>query len=244
MKFGVVVFPGSNCDHDVIHVLEEVLQQEVKVLWHKEKSLKDFDSQDCIILPGGFSYGDYLRSGAIARFSPIMGAVIEFANSGGFLWGICNGFQILCEAGLLPGVLMHNTNRNFVCKNIYIKAQNNSTALTAELDLTRAYKIPISHGEGNYYADEKTLNTLEQNGQILFKYCDEAGNITSASNPNGSLENIAGICNSSKNVFGMMPHPERAAESVLGNTDGLLLFQSFISSVSKMEADVMDNLLR
>lgn len=244
MKFGVVVFPGSNCDHDVIHVLEEVLQQEVKVLWHKEKSLQDFDSQDCIILPGGFSYGDYLRSGAIARFSPIMGAVIEFANSGGFLWGICNGFQILCEAGLLPGVLMHNTNRNFICKNIYIKAQNNSTALTAELDLTRAYKIPISHGEGNYYADEKTLNMLEQNGQILFKYCDETGNVTTASNPNGSAANIAGICNSSKNVFGMMPHPERAAEDVLGNTDGTLLFQSFISSVSKMEVDVMDNLLR
>ncbi len=244
MKFGVVVFPGSNCDHDVIHVLEEVLQQEVRILWHKENSLKDFDTQDCVILPGGFSYGDYLRSGAIARFSPIMNAVIEFANSGGFLWGICNGFQILCEAGLLPGVLMHNTNRNFICKNIYIKAQNNSTALTAELDLNRAYKIPISHGEGNYYADEKVLNTLQQNGQILFKYCDETGNITKESNPNGSIENIAGICNSSKNVFGMMPHPERAAESVLGNTDGLLLLQSFISSVSKMEVDVMDNLLR
>lgn len=244
MKFGVVVFPGSNCDHDVIHVLEEVLQQEVKVLWHKEKSLYDFDTQDCIILPGGFSYGDYLRSGAIARFSPIMNAVIEFANSGGFLWGICNGFQILCEAGLLPGVLLHNSNRNFICKNIFIKAQNNSSMLTSGLDLNRAYKIPISHGEGNYYTDDKTLNTLQQNGQILFKYCDHAGKITAASNPNGSTDNIAGICNSSKNVFGMMPHPERAAESVLGNTDGLIIIQSFISSVTKVEVDVMDDLLK
>lgn len=244
MKFGVVIFPGSNCDHDVIHVLEEVLQQQVIPLWHKQESLSGFDSQDCIILPGGFSYGDYLRSGAIARFSPIMDSVVGFANSGGYVWGICNGFQILCEAGLLPGVLMRNTKRNFICKNIFIKPQNNSTVLTAELDLNRAYKIPIAHAEGNYYADEKTLNTLEQNGQILFKYCDEQGNITPESNPNGSVRNIAGICNSSKNVFGMMPHPERAAESVLANTDGLLLFQSLITSVSKMEVDTMNNLLK
>jgi phosphoribosylformylglycinamidine synthase I len=244
MKFGVVIFPGSNCDRDVIHVLENVLKQEVKILWHKDKELHDFDTQDCIILPGGFSYGDYLRAGAIARFSPIMNSVIEFANGGGYVWGICNGFQVLCEAGLLPGVLMRNTNRNFICRNVFIKPQNNTTALTAELDLNKAYKIPIAHAEGNYYADEKTLRDLNQNGQILFRYCDEQGNINAAANPNGALENIAGIANATFNVFGMMPHPERSSEEALGNTDGFALFQSLIDSVSKTEVDVMDDLLK
>lgn len=244
MKFGVVIFPGSNCDHDVIHVLETVLQQEVKILWHKDKELKGFDSQDCIILPGGFSYGDYLRSGAIARFSPIMDSVISFANSGGFVLGICNGFQILCEAGLLPGVLMRNSNRNFVCKNVFIKPTHNDSAITAELDLNKAYKIPIAHAEGNYFVDAKQLSRMNENGQILFRYCDENAIVNDEANPNGALENIAGITNAGKNVFGMMPHPERATESVLGNTDGIELFRSLISYAGKMEVDVMDDLLR
>ncbi|HAP01949.1 MAG TPA: phosphoribosylformylglycinamidine synthase I [Bacteroidetes bacterium] len=244
MKFGVVIFPGSNCDRDVIHVLENVLQQEVKILWHKDKSLDAFDTNDCILLPGGFSYGDYLRSGAIARFSPIMESVISFANSGGYVWGICNGFQILCEAGLLPGVLMRNTNRNFVCKNLFIKPEHNDTAITANLDVNRAYKIPIAHAEGNFYADEKTMKRIEENGQILFRYCDENGNVNDAANPNGSLLNIAGITNETKNVFGMMPHPERCTEDALGNTDGIELFRSLIAYAAKMEVDVMDDLLR
>ncbi|GDX51806.1 phosphoribosylformylglycinamidine synthase subunit PurQ [Bacteroidota bacterium] len=244
MKFGVVIFPGSNCDHDVIHVLENVLQQEVKILWHKDKELDGFDTSDCIILPGGFSYGDYLRSGAIARFSPIMEAVISFSNSGGYVLGICNGFQILCEAGLLPGVLMRNTNRNFICKNVFIKAVHTDSAITADLDLNKAYKIPIAHAEGNYFVDSKQLLRMNENGQILFRYCDENANVNEDANPNGALENIAGITNASKNVFGMMPHPERAAEDVLGNTDGIELFRSLISYVAKMEVDVMDDLLR
>lgn len=244
MKFGVVIFPGSNCDHDVIHVLENVLQQEVKILWHKDKELDGFDTSDCIILPGGFSYGDYLRSGAIARFSPIMEAVISFSNSGGYVLGICNGFQILCEAGLLPGVLMRNTNRNFICKNVFIKAVHTDSPITADLDLNKAYKIPIAHAEGNYFVDSKQLLRMNENGQILFRYCDENANVNEDANPNGALENIAGITNASKNVFGMMPHPERAAEDVLGNTDGIELFRSLISYVAKMEVDVMDDLLR
>ena len=244
MKFGVVVFPGSNCDRDLIHVLEAVLQQEVMVLWHKDKSLPDFDLNDCIMLPGGFSYGDYLRSGAIARFSPIMNSVIEFANSGGYVWGICNGFQILCEAGLLPGALLRNIHQKFICKNIFITPANNDTAITHALQPASAYKIPIAHAEGRYYADEKTLQRLQQNKQIIFNYCDEQGNINEEGNPNGSLLNIAGICNESRNVFGMMPHPERASENMLSNTDGKLLFESFIRFTESLEVDVMDNLLR
>lgn len=243
MKFGVVIFPGSNCDRDVIHVIEHVLQEEVKILWHKETSLGDLDTNDCIILPGGFSYGDYLRSGAIARFSPIMNSVIEFANSGGFVWGICNGFQILCEAGLLPGALLHNANRKFICKNVFIKPLHNDSALTSQLDLKRAYKIPIAHGEGNFFADEKTMNNLFENKQVLFQYCDEMGNVTAESNPNGTTKNIAGICNTTRNVFGMMPHPERAAEGALGNTDGFHLFTSLQHYLSHREVDVMDDLL-
>lgn len=244
MKFGVVVFPGSNCDRDLIHVLEKVLQQEVVVLWHKDKKLPDFNRNDCIMLPGGFSYGDYLRSGAIARFSPIMNAVIEFANSGGYVWGICNGFQILCEAGLLPGALLRNINQQFICKNIYITPAEVASPLSHSLNPGSAYKIPIAHAEGRYYADQKTLSRLQQNKQIIFQYCDEFGQVNETGNPNGSLLNIAGICNETRNVFGMMPHPERASEEMLGNTDGKLLFDSFISYADALEVDVMDDLLR
>lgn len=225
MKFGVVVFPGSNCDDDMIHVLGDVMGQPVEKIWHKEKTLPDVD---CIILPGGFSYGDYLRCGAIARFSPVMQAVIEFANNGGYVFGICNGFQILCEAHLLPGVLLRNANQKFICKNIYLKTLTNNSALTADFDLNQALKIPIAHAEGRYYADEATLKNLVDNDQILFKYCDEKGNYTEGANPNGTTMDIAGICNAKRNVFGMMPHPERASESVLGNADGRLMFQSLI----------------
>lgn len=228
MKFGVVLFPGSNCDDDMMHVLGEVLQADVVKLWHKDRSLKGFGKGDCIILPGGFSYGDYLRCGAIARFSPIMQAIIDFANNGGYVFGICNGFQILCESGLLPGVLLRNANQKFICKNVHLKTMTTKTALTATLSKKQALKIPIAHAEGRYHADEATLAKLIENDQILFKYCDEKGRITDEANPNGTMLNIAGICNEKRNVFGMMPHPERAAESILGNSDGRLLFESLI----------------
>jgi phosphoribosylformylglycinamidine synthase len=226
MKFGVVVFPGSNCDDDMIHVLGTVLGQDVQKIWHKSTSLPEVD---CVILPGGFSYGDYLRCGAIARFSPIMQEVINFANKGGFVWGICNGFQILCEAHLLPGVLLQNNNQKFICKNVYLKTQHNNSAVTARLDLDKPYKIPIAHAEGRFFADDATLKQLEANEQILFKYCDRTGGVSNTNNPNGTCENIAGICNAKRNVFGMMPHPERAAEFALGNSDGRLMFESLIA---------------
>lgn len=229
MKFGVVVFPGSNCDEDMVYVLRNILNLEVVKLWHKDHDLQNCD---CIVLPGGFSYGDYLRSGAIARFSPIMKEVIEFANKGGMVIGICNGFQILCESGLLPGALLHNENHQFICKNIHIKAEHQDSALTALISSDAVLKIPIAHGEGRYYADQETLDTLEQNGQILFRYCDESGKVTKESNPNGAVNNIAGICNQSKNVFGMMPHPERAADVELGNVDGKIIFESILSLVN------------
>lgn len=228
MKFGVVVFPGSNCDQDMIYVLRNLLKQEVVTLWHKEHDLKNCDF---IILPGGFSYGDYLRSGAIARFSPIMQEVIEFATKGGFVLGICNGFQILCEAGLLPGVLLPNTNHNFICKNIYIRPETDESLITSKLRTDKALKIPIAHGEGRFFADDKTLKEIHNNGQILFRYCDESGKISHEANPNGSLENIAGICNLNKTVFGMMPHPERACDSNLGNLDGLGILKSILNPV-------------
>jgi len=228
MKIGVVVFPGSNCDEDMVHVLRNVFRLQVVKLWHK-----DHDLQGCkiVILPGGFSYGDYLRSGAIARFSPIMKEVIAFANQGGIVFGVCNGFQILCESGLLPGVLMHNENHQFICKNTFIKADNNDSMITSSIDLNQPLKIPIAHGEGKFYADEKTLTEMKANGQILFRYCDEFGNVTPESNPNGTTDNIAGICNSGKNVFGMMPHPERASEGILGNSDGKKIFESILNSL-------------
>jgi len=244
MKFGVVTFPGSNCDHDLVHVLRDVLGLEVIHLWHKDQSLDRFDTRDCIMLPGGFSYGDYLRCGAIARFSPIMNSIKEFANSGGFVWGICNGFQILCEAGLLPGVLLRNISQQFICKNMFITPSSNNTAITYSLIPGKPYKIPIAHADGRYYADEKTLERLQKNQQILFQYCDENGNVNLQSNVNGSVWNIAGICNESRNVFGIMPHPERASEKTLGNIDGKLLFESFIQFAAAQEVDVMDDLLR
>jgi phosphoribosylformylglycinamidine synthase len=228
MKFGVVVFPGSNCDEDMVYVLRNIMGQETVKLWHKNT---DLESCTHVILPGGFSYGDYLRSGAIARFSPIMTKVMEHAANGGFVFGVCNGFQILCESGLLPGALLHNNSRKFVCKNVFLKAQNNSTVLTSKVPADRALKIPIAHGEGKYYADAETLKKLNNNGQILFRYCDEKGNITEEANPNGATENIAGICNATKNVFGMMPHPERAADKDLANQDGKFLFESILESV-------------
>jgi phosphoribosylformylglycinamidine synthase len=199
------------------NALQYDLDQEVIMLWHKDTDLSAFDTEDCIVLPGGFSYGDYLRCGAIARFSPLMQSVIEFAGRGGKVLGICNGFQILCESHLLPGVLLRNGNQQFISKNIYLRGEG---------DGGKALKIPIAHGEGSYYTDEKTLDALEENGQVLYRYCDEAGDITAAANPNGSLRNIAGICNASRNVFGMMPHPERASSEALGNIDGKLILQA------------------
>lgn len=229
MKFGVVIFPGSNCDQDMIYVLNKIMGQEVVELWHKDTDLKGVDA---VVLPGGFSYGDYLRSGAIARFSPIMTKVIEFAEKGGYVFGVCNGFQILCEAGLLPGALLHNDERKFICKNVFIKAQTKDTLITQAVPQDKALKIPIAHGEGKYFADEKTLKEMNANGQILFRYCDEKGTISAEANPNGATENIAGVCNAGKNVFGMMPHPERAADPELGNTDGKFLFESLLSLVN------------
>jgi phosphoribosylformylglycinamidine synthase subunit PurQ / glutaminase len=218
MKFGVVVFPGSNCDRDMQDALQNDLNQEVIMLWHKDKDLDMFSTDDCIILPGGFSYGDYLRCGAIARFSPMMQSVIGFAGKGGKVLGVCNGFQILCESHLLPGVLLRNANQQFVCKNIYIKGTGSAEAL----------KIPIAHGEGRYYADETILDSLEANDQVIYRYCDELGNITNTANPNGASRNIAGICNSNRNVFGMMPHPERACTKALGNTDGRIIIKALL----------------
>jgi phosphoribosylformylglycinamidine synthase subunit PurQ / glutaminase len=217
MKFGIVVFPGSNCDRDMYDALKYELKQDVVMLWHKDRDLSKFNKEDCIILPGGFSYGDYLRCGAIARFSPMMQSVIEFANSGGKVFGVCNGFQILCESHLLPGALLRNSNQQFVCKNVFITNDTDSV-----------YKIPVAHGEGRYYADEKTLNDLEANGQVIFYYCDENGNSIENANPNGAIRNIAGICNSNRNVFGMMPHPERACSSILGNTDGREILKTLL----------------
>ncbi len=228
MKFGVVVFPGSNCDEDMVYVLKNILKQETVKLWHKNT---DLEGCTHIILPGGFSYGDYLRSGAIARFSPIMESVIKHANNGGFLFGVCNGFQILCESGLLPGALLHNNTRKFICKNVYIKSQTTNSIITSQVPANKALKIPIAHGEGKYFADADTIKKLNTNGQILFRYCDEDGNITDAANPNGATDNIAGVCNEKRNVFGMMPHPERAADSELGNEDGKFLFESILNLV-------------
>jgi phosphoribosylformylglycinamidine synthase subunit PurQ / glutaminase len=228
MKIGVVVFPGSNCDQDLIYVFQKILGQEVVPLWHKDHDLQNVDF---VALPGGFSYGDYLRSGAIARFSPIMQEVIAFANKGGYVMGICNGFQILTEAGLLPGGLLHNASRKFICKNVYIKAATQNSLVTNKISLDRALKIPVAHGEGNFYAHADELKKLNDNDQVLFRYCDQFGNITDEANVNGSLQNIAGVCNLGRNVFGMMPHPERAADPILGNEDGLVLFESILSLI-------------
>lgn len=225
--FGVVVFPGSNCDHDCYHVLKHVFHQDVSFIWHKEERIdKRFR---VLILPGGFSYGDYLRTGAIARFSPVMKAVERFAKDGGLVLGICNGFQILLEAGLLPGAMMRNKNLKFICKDVYIKVEKTDTPYTKECKKGQVLRIPIAHMDGNYYVDPDTLNDLEENRQIVFRYSTGNGEITEEANPNGALHNIAGICNKEGNILGMMPHPERCSESVLGNEDGRLIFESLIS---------------
>jgi len=221
MKFGVVVFPGSNCDHDMQDALENGLKKEVIMLWHKDKDLSAFSTSDCIVLPGGFSFGDYLRCGAIARFSPMMQSVVEFAKKGGKVLGVCNGFQILCESHLLPGVLLRNANQQFVCRNTYLRGIGSPD---------KALKIPVAHGEGRYYADEATLDALEANQQVIYRYCDESGKITEAVNPNGAMRNIAGISNAERNVFGMMPHPERASSPELGNIDGKIILKALLMS--------------
>jgi phosphoribosylformylglycinamidine synthase len=229
LKFGVVVFPGSNCDHDAYYSLRKVLNYDVEFLWHKDTDLKQ---SSVILLPGGFSYGDYLRTGAIARFSPIMNSVISFANKGGIVIGICNGFQILLEAGLLPGVMIRNNSLKFACKDVYLKTENRETIFSAEIsEATKALKIPIAHGEGNYFADIELLKELETNRQILFRYSDEDGNVNNENNPNGSQMNIAGIVNKNGNVMGMMPHPERACDPTLGRTDGQLIFKSIANYI-------------
>ncbi len=219
MKFGIIVFPGSNCDRDMMHALRDDLQQETVMLWHKDRDLSMFSKDDCIVLPGGFSYGDYLRCGALARFSPMMEQVIEFARKGGKVLGVCNGFQILCEAGLLPGVLLQNDHQKFVCKNVFIKSDSNRNLIGQHVG-EKALKIPVAHGEGRYHADAATLKHLHDNKQVVFRYCDEHGEVHINSNPNGAINNIAGICNDGRNVFGMMPHPERACSDVLHNIDG------------------------
>jgi phosphoribosylformylglycinamidine synthase len=228
MKFGVVTFPGSNCDQDMVDTLETTMGQTVERLWHKDSDLK---GADFVVLPGGFSYGDYLRSGAIASLSPIMKSVIEHANKGGYVLGICNGYQILTESNLLDGALLHNNSQKFICKNVFLKPVSQTAAISAKLDHNKAYQIPIAHGEGRFLASDDKIKELEDNDQILFKYCDAVANVTDEMNPNGSLLNIAGTTNKAKNVFGMMPHPERASDSNLGNVDGRDFFQSILDSI-------------
>ena len=230
MNFAVLQFPASNCDQDSRHVLKNVLGHSARYLWHKETSVGDADA---VIVPGGFSYGDYLRCGAIARFSPIMQAVQQFAANGGLVLGICNGFQVLCEAGLLPGALIRNRSLQFRCEQVYLKTATTRSPFTNNIPDGQVLRIPIAHGEGCYFADEDTLTELVKDQRILFQYCDRQGELTEASNPNGSVRNIAGICNEARNVGGMMPHPERASEASLGSEDGRLIFESMIASLSK-----------
>ena len=225
MRFAVVVFPGTWSDGDCYHVVRNVLGQEARYVWHRETDLSGYD---CVILPGGFSYGDYLRPGAIARFSPVMGAVERFAQAGGLVIGICNGFQVLCEARLLPGVLLPNDHLQFRCQWVHLRVENADTPFTGGCRPGQILRIPISHGEGNYYADPHTLARLEETGRVVFRYCDPGGAVTEGSNPNGSLNNIAGICNEAGNVLGMMPHPERCCEGLMGGTDGLYIFRSML----------------
>ena len=231
MNVGVISFPGSNCDHDCLYVVQEVFKQEARLIWHQETSLQNID---LVILPGGFSYGDYLRTGAIARFSPIMESVKAFARNGGLVLGICNGFQILLEIGLLPGAMLRNTGLSFICEDVCIKVENAETPFTSAVTSGEILTIPIAHAEGNYYADSVTLSALHANAQVVFRYCDRAGNVTAETNPNGSLHNIAGIRNAAGNVLGMMPHPERCAEGVFKNFDGAVLFHSLFNSVSQI----------
>ena len=229
MKFAVIVFPGSNCDHDAYHAAKHVFGQDAEFVWHKETSLK---GADAVILPGGFSHGDYLRTGAIARFSPIMASVADFARRGGPVLGICNGFQVLLEAGLLPGAMLRNRDLKFHCEHIWVRTEQTDTPFTLRAAPGQVLRIPIAHGEGNYFAEPEVIQALESSGRIVFRYCDATGRVTDAANPNGSLNNIAGICNESRNVVGLMPHPERACETVLGSADGRVMFESVISALS------------
>lgn len=231
MKFGIVILPGSNCDHDTMHVTRDVLGAEAEFLWHKETDLK---GSDCVIIPGGFAYGDYLRAGALAKFAPIMEPIRKHAAAGGLVFGICNGFQVLAEVGLLPGAFMRNQHLRFLSRDVHLRTEETNTPFTSELVEGQILKVPIAHGEGNYFADEETLDELEDNGQVIFRYCDVEGRLTSDANPNGSARSIAGICNRGRNVLGMMPHPERASEKLLGNADGLALFKSIVASVARV----------
>jgi phosphoribosylformylglycinamidine synthase len=233
MQFGVVVFPGSNCDHDAWYALSTVFGQNVRLLWHQSE---DLEGCDAVILPGGFSYGDYLRTGAIARFSPVMGAIERFARRGGLVLGICNGFQILCEAGLLPGALVRNTGLRFICRQVHVRVENVETPFTAAAEAGQVLRMPIAHAEGNYFCDADTLAELERNAQIVFRYVTAEGRITAVANPNGSLSNIAGICGRGRNVLGLMPHPERAAEEILGSADGTVVLRSMIASLARAGA--------
>ncbi len=233
MKFGVIVFPGSNCDHDAFTVLRDVLRQEVRYLWHKEQFGDEFD---CVVLPGGFSYGDYLRTGAIARFSPAMQSVQAHADRGKLVIGICTGFQILCEAGFLPGALIRNRSLQFRCEFVRLRVEDPNSPFTNACLTGHLLRIPIAHGEGNYFASPEVLRALNDNRQVILRYCDERGRTTDESNPNGSLENIAGICNERRNVFGLMPHPERASESILGSEDGRLIFQSIVQFGTRQQS--------
>ena len=230
MKFGVIVFPGSNCDHDAYHVLSKHVGQPVDFVWHKQTDLSEYDA---VVVPGGFSYGDYLRAGALAKFSPVMKAVKDFAAGGKFVFGVCNGFQILCEAGLLPGALMRNKDLHFICRHINLRVENGSTPYTSELRMGEVLSIPIAHAQGNYVCDDETFKELENNNQIIFRYCDENGETTGEANPNGSRSNIAGICNREANVLGMMPHPERACEELLGSNDGRDIFRSLTKAIAE-----------
>ena len=230
MKFSVVVFPGSNCDHDCETTLRDVMGQPVEMIWHKDTDLK---KPDCVIVPGGFSYGDYLRTGAIARFSPVMKSVADFAAKGGLVMGICNGFQILCEAQLLPGALLKNRSLQFICKEVYLRLEQEKTPFTGACKPGQVLKIPIAHGEGNYFIDADGLKRLKDQGQVVVRYCDEKGQTTDASNPNGSLDHIAGICNEKRNIFGLMPHPDRSSESALGSNDGRLFWESLLNAAVK-----------
>jgi phosphoribosylformylglycinamidine synthase len=231
MKFGVVMFPGSNCDHDTYHVISKVIGQPVDFIWHRQQSVGDCNA---VILPGGFSYGDYLRSGAIARFSPIMSAVKEFASRGGLVLGICNGFQILCEAGLLPGALLRNTGLKFICSHVNVRVETADTPFTERCERGQVLSMPIAHGEGNYFCDPSTLAELQRDNRILFRYCDRSGAITREANPNGSLDNIAGICSRERNVMGLMPHPERASEELLNSADGRVIFCSMANALAEL----------
>jgi phosphoribosylformylglycinamidine synthase len=227
MKFGIVLLPGSNCDHDALHVARDVLGAEAELLWHKDTDLK---GADCVIIPGGFAYGDYLRAGALAKFAPIMEPIRRLAASGGLVFGICNGFQVLTEVGLLPGALMRNAHLRFLSRDVYLRTEDVNTPFTSQLAEHSVLRVPIAHGEGNYFADEATLDELESNHQVVFRYCDPDGRVVASANPNGSARNIAGICNKERNVLGMMPHPERCSEEILGNADGLGVFRSIASA--------------